>query len=62
MTISIENWNNFIKHINIKINVNITQDQLTNILFQFINDIINHNFENIDQIQFKNDITLIIQN
>ena len=61
MVISIENWNNFIININNKINVvNITQDQLTNILSQFINDIINNNFENIDQIQFKNDIRIII--
>jgi hypothetical protein len=63
MSISIDNWNNYIQQSKDNINsLNITKEQLANILSQFINDIINNNFENINQLQLKDDITQIIQN
>ena len=56
MSISIENWNNFIININIKINMfNITQDQLRNILFQFIKPCT----DNIKNIKYSSTISFI---
>jgi hypothetical protein len=58
--ISIEDWNNYIEQ-SYNIIVNITKEQSTDMLSQFIDDIINNNFDNINQIQFKNDISQIIE-
>jgi hypothetical protein len=55
--ISTEDWNNYILKSIINSN-NLTTQQSTNMLSQFINDIINNN---INPSQYKNDISQIIQ-
>ena len=61
--ISIDTWNNYIQQTKDIINSpNITKEQLANMLSQFIYDIINNDFENINQLQLKDDITQIIKN
>ena len=63
MSISIDTWNNYIQQTKDIINSpNITKEQLANMLSQFIYDIINNNFENINQLQLNDDITQIIKN
>jgi len=52
MSISIDNWNNYIQQSkDIMNSPNITKEQLANILSQFIYDIINNNFENINELE-----------
>ena len=63
MSISIDTWNNYIEQTkDIMNSPNITKEQLANMLSQFIYDIINNDFENINQLQLNDDITQIIQN
>jgi hypothetical protein len=62
MSISINNWNNYTQQTKDTMNSpNITKEQLANMLSQFIYDIINNDFENINQLQLNDDITQIIQ-
>jgi hypothetical protein len=60
--ISIDDWNNYIQETLYNLNSNdITIEQATSMLSQFIYDIINNNFENINQLDFQNNISQVIE-